>query len=353
MLALKYHQAWDVEIQQVASLSCIEPDDVVVDIAVCGICGTDVGIITDDYPVAIPGTTLGHETTGVVSQIGSGVTQFQVGDRVVINPTYSCGHCRLCRIGSPNHCERKQGTEAGVSYDGAFAEQYLAKENLLIKLDDHVSMEEASLTEPLSCTLTGVDKLAITHTDIRAAVAGAGPMGMLYIWALYERGVRAFMVEKNEHRIQYARSHVPPECQVYSGFDEALAQEYGETSALIDLCVDTTGQLTEYIFDHLAPGGKLLNVALKDKHANLDMMKIADKSLSVIGSIDSLNNSFARAYAMIRDGIIPVKRFISQIVDFKDYQQAFLTVGCDIASKSQVPLSTPNCKVLIRISDLT
>ncbi|MDC9598177.1 zinc-dependent alcohol dehydrogenase [Xenorhabdus anantnagensis] len=352
MLALKYHQAWDVEIQQVESLSCIEPDDVVVDIAVCGICGTDVGIITGAYPVAIPGTTLGHETTGVVSQIGSGVTQFQVGDRVVVNPTYFCGHCRMCQTGSPNHCERKLGTEAGVSYDGAFADQYLAKENLLIKLDDHVSMEEASLTEPLSCTLTGVDKLGITHTNIRAAVAGAGPMGMLYIWALYERGVKAFMVEKNESRIQFAKDNLPPGSQLYSGFDEALIQEYGDTSALFDLCVDTTGQLTEYIFNHLAPGGKLLNVALKDKHASLDIMKIADKSLSVIGSIDSLNNSFERAYAMIRDGVIPAERLISQVFDFKDYQQAFLTVGCDIASKAQVPLSAPNCKVLIRISDL-
>ncbi|SFN86823.1 zinc-dependent alcohol dehydrogenase [Xenorhabdus japonica] len=352
MLALKYHQAWDVEIQQVESLACIEPDDVVVDIAVCGICGTDVGIITGAYPVAIPGTTLGHETTGVVSQIGSDVTQFQVGDRVVVNPTYFCGHCRMCQTGSPNHCERKLGTEAGVSYDGAFADQYLAKENLLIKLDDHVSMEEASLTEPLSCTLTGVDKLGITHTNIRAAVAGAGPMGMLYIWALHERGVQAFMVEKNESRIQFARDNLPPGSQLYSDFDEALVQEYGDTSALIDLCVDTTGQLTEYIFNHLAPGGKLLNVALKDKHANLDIMKIADKSLSVIGSIDSLNNSFERAYAMIRDGVIPAERFISQVFDFKDYQQAFLTVGCDIASKAQVPLSAPNCKVLIRISDL-
>ncbi|KMJ45943.1 alcohol dehydrogenase catalytic domain-containing protein [Xenorhabdus khoisanae] len=352
MLALKYHQAWNVGLQQVEPLSCIEPDDVVVDIAVCGICGTDVGIITGSYPVAVSGTTLGHETAGVVAEIGSGVTQFQVGDRVVVNPTYFCGHCRMCQIGNPNHCERKFGTEAGVSYDGAFAGQYLAKENLLIKLDDHVSMEEASLTEPLSCTLTGVDKLGITHTNIRAVVAGAGPMGMLYIWALYERGVKAFMVEKNESRMQFAKDNLPPECQLYSDFDTALMQEYGDQSTLIDLCVDTTGQLTEYVFDHLAPGGKLLNVALKDKHASLDIMKIADKSLSVIGSIDSLNNSFERAYAMIRDGVIPVGRLISQTFAFKDYQQAFLIVGCDLTAKAQVPLNTPNCKVLIRISDL-
>ncbi|WP_426578081.1 zinc-dependent alcohol dehydrogenase [Xenorhabdus stockiae] len=352
MKALKFNQSWDIEVQHVEPLSCIEPDDVVVDIAVCGICGTDVGIITGFYPVAVPGTTLGHETTGIVAQVGSGVTCFQAGDRVVINPTYSCGHCRMCLTGSPNHCEKKLGTEAGVSYDGAFAEQYLAKESSLIKLEPHVSMEAASLTEPLSCTLTGVDKLGITHTNIRAVVAGAGPMGMLYLWALHERGVNAFIIEKNPYRMQFASQNLPVGCRLYADFDEALIQEFGDKSTLIDLCVDTTGQLTEYIFDHLAPGGKLLNVALKDKHASLDILKIADKSLSVIGSIDSLNNSFERAYVMIRDGVIPVDRLVSQVFDFDDYQQAFLTVGCDIAAKQQVPLSTPNCKVLIRLSDL-
>nr|WP_243464886.1 alcohol dehydrogenase catalytic domain-containing protein [Photorhabdus temperata] len=113
MKALKFNQVWDVQIRDVEPLHCVESDDVVVDIAVCGVCGTDVGIITGSYPVAIPGTTLGHETTGVVTQIGRSVTRFNVGDRVVINPTYSCGHCRMCQTGSPNHCEKKLGTEAG------------------------------------------------------------------------------------------------------------------------------------------------------------------------------------------------------------------------------------------------
>ncbi|MDT9120817.1 zinc-binding dehydrogenase, partial [Escherichia coli] len=90
-------------------------------------------------------------------------------------------------------------------------------------------------------------------------------------------------------------------------------------------CADTTGQLTELVFSRLAPGGKLLNVALKDKQARLDVLRIADKSLSVIGSIDSLNNSFERAYAMIRDGAVPVAGLISHVFDFSDYQQAFKT----------------------------
>ncbi|OAT22826.1 zinc-dependent alcohol dehydrogenase [Proteus myxofaciens] len=350
MKALKFNGVWDTSLIEVPSLQCIDSDDVIVAIEVCGICGTDVGIITGDYPVAIPGTTLGHESTGRVLKIGSGVTQFKVGDRVVINPTYSCGECRMCQTGSPNHCERKLGTEAGVSYNGTFADQYRAKEGSLLHLDDHVSFEEGALTEPLSCTITGVDKLNITHTNIRACVIGAGPMGMLYLWSLYLRGVKAFLVEKNEFRNQFAKEVLPEGTRVYTDFEDAMREEYGSDDEKLDLCVDTTGYLSEIVFKRLAPGGKLLNVALKDFTANLDVLKIADKSLSVIGSIDSLNNSFERAYEIIRDGKIPANKLVSHTFDLNNYPQAFASVGCNIAEKKQQPITEPNCKVLLRIA---
>ncbi|WP_075180396.1 zinc-binding dehydrogenase [Pantoea sp. 1.19] len=353
MKALKFQAVWDIAPVEVPALACIEPDDVVVAIAVCGLCGTDVGIITGDYPVAVPGTTLGHESTGTVLATGSGVSRFKPGDRVVINPTYSCGTCRMCQIGNMNHCEQKHGTEAGVSYDGTFADQYRTKESALLALDDHVSFEAGALTEPLSCTLTGVDKLAITHGALRAAVIGAGPMGLLYLWCLHLRGVTAFMVEKNPHRLAFARGVLPEGCRLYEDFTLAMASEYGDSREQLDLCVDTTGYLCETVFARLAPGGKLLNVALKDATAKLDVLKIADKSLSIIGSIDSLNNSFARAYALIRDGQIPAEKLVSHAFPFEDYRQAFATVGCDIDGKTTRPITEPGCKVMLRIPTQT
>lgn len=348
MKALKFNAVWDVTSVEVPSLTCIDADDVIVAIEVCGICGTDVGIITGDYPVAVAGTTLGHESTGTVLSIGRDVSRFKPGDRVVINPTYSCGTCRMCQIGNMNHCEQKHGTEAGVSYDGTFAEQYRTKESALLPLDDNVSFKAGALTEPLSCTLTGVDKLNITHKALRAAVIGAGPMGLLYLWSLHLRGITAFLVEKNPHRFAFARTVLPEGCCLYTDFAEAMACEYSN-DALLDLCVDTTGYLAETVFARLAPGGKLLNVALKDAMAKLDVLKIADKSLSIIGSIDSLNNSFERAYALIRDGKIPAEKLVSHQFAFDDYHQAFATVGCDINGKTLRPIIEPGCKVMLRI----
>ncbi|EMH4075464.1 alcohol dehydrogenase catalytic domain-containing protein [Serratia marcescens] len=348
MKALKFNTVWDITPVETPSLTCIDTDDVIVAIEVCGICGTDVGIITGDYPVAVSGTTLGHESTGTVLAVGRDVSHFKPGDRVVINPTYSCGICRMCQIGNMNHCEQKHGTEAGVSYDGTFAEQYRTKESALLTLDDNVSFEAGALTEPLSCTLTGVDKLNITHSALRAAVIGAGPMGLLYLWSLHLRGITAFLVEKNSHRLAFARGVLPEGCRVYTDFDEAMTCEYGN-DALLDICVDTTGYLAETVFARLAPGGKLLNVALKDSMAKLDVLKIADKSLSIIGSIDSLNNSFERAYALIRDGKIPAEKLVSHQFTFDDYRQAFATVGCDIDGKTLRPIIEPGCKVMLRI----
>ncbi|NEG84675.1 alcohol dehydrogenase catalytic domain-containing protein [Pantoea agglomerans] len=349
MKALRFNGVWDVSSVDVPPLHCIDSDDVIVAIEVCGLCGTDIGIITGDYPVAIAGTTLGHESTGRVMDVGSAVSRFKQGDRVVINPTYSCRKCRMCETGNSNHCERKQGTEAGVSYNGTFADQYRAKEDSLLHLDDHVSFEEGALTEPLSCTITGVDKLNITHTNIRACVIGAGPMGMLYLWSLHLRGVRAFLVEKNEHRYRFAKDVLPEGGRIYTDFNKAMREEYGCDNEKLDLCVDTTGNLSEILFNRLAAGGKLLNVALKNFTAKLDILNIADKSLSVIGSIDSLNNSFERAYAMIRDGKIPAGKLISHTFNYDNYIQAFAMVGCDIAAKKQLPITEPNCKVLLRI----
>lgn len=351
MKALKYYSPWAVNVVETDELECLEPDDVVINVGVCGICGTDVGIISGDYAVAIKGVTLGHETAGIVAKVGHDVTSLQVGDRVVVNPTYSCNTCRMCRIGNPNHCEAKAGTEAGVSYDGAFATQYRAKQNFLLKIHDSVSLQAASLTEPLSCTITGVDKLAITHTDLRACVIGAGPMGMLYLWVLYNRGVHAFLVENNTSRQQFAKSVLPPSCTLYTTLDDALEFEYGNSDCALDLVVDTTGHLTEQVMRTLAPGGKLLNVALKESNAVIDVQRVADKSLSIVGSIDSLNNSFERAYTMIKDGLIPAQALVSHELDFANYIDAFRLVGCDLRNAAMAPLQVPCCKVLLRIAE--
>lgn len=350
MKALKYQGPWNVGLKQVSDISCVEDDDVIVKVKFCGICGTDTGILTGDYDVACPGVTLGHEATGVVEAIGNSVKKVSVGDRVVINPTYYCKECRACKTGNENHCLKKYGTEAGVSYDGTFAEKYKAKEDFLRKLDEHVSFEDATLTEPLSCTITGVDKLNITNTNIRAVIIGSGPMGVLYAWSLKKIGVDIIMIENNAKRYAKAQSILPESSLIFTDFDQSLRDTFGKDDMSVDVVVDTSGAMTEVVLPRLSAGGKLLTIALKDKLATISTMKIADKSLSIIGSIDSLNNSFERAYCMIRDQFIPAEKIISHVVSLEDFKKGFSIIGCDIDRKCVTAPSEENCKVILKIS---
>src|SRR5690606_9691444 len=131
---------------------------------------------------------------GVVHSVGPAAADLRPGDRVVLDPTYACLHCRMCTTGRPNHCMRKDGTECGVSADGMFRGLHRIQRRFVHRIPDHLDFTAAALTEPLSCTLTGVQQLVL-RTDHVAAVVGGGPMGLLYAHALAVRGLRGTLVE--------------------------------------------------------------------------------------------------------------------------------------------------------------
>lgn len=127
MLALVYKSAWDVALEERPVPEIKKDNDVLVRIRATGVCGTDLGIISGKYH-AVPSTILGHESAGDVIAVGSAVSSLQPGDRVVIDPTYYCGQCEMCRTGRQNHCTHKAVTETGVSADGTFTDYYVTED---------------------------------------------------------------------------------------------------------------------------------------------------------------------------------------------------------------------------------
>ncbi len=146
------------------------------------------------------------------------------------------------------------------------------------------------------------------------------------------------MIENNAHRHQYARKILPGSAHLFFDFREAMKNLYEKDDQKVDVVVDTSGALTETVLPYLSAGGKLLTVALENYYANIRTMEIADKSLSIIGSIDSLNNSFERAYCAIRDRRIPADRMISHIFPLKDFKSGFAVLGCDLGQGKLTPL---------------
>ncbi|WP_434742515.1 zinc-dependent alcohol dehydrogenase [Micromonospora sp. SH-82] len=347
MKALTYHSAWDIELRDLPDLHAVGDDDVVVDIRFCGICGTDLGIVSGGYPVAVGGVTLGHEASGIVAEVGPAVTEVAVGDRVVINPTPFCGRCRMCRTQRINHCVNKHGTESGVSYDGAFADRYRTTSAYVHRLPDHVSLKAAALVEPLSCVLAGVRKIQPPSSAAYTYVFGAGPLGLLYTWALSLRGLTPVVVEHSPARLAFARDRLPEGVRAYASLAEARTGFFGDPAAPLDVVVDTTSVLLEELFDQLACGGTYLGIGLKRQVAAIDTMLLADRSLSVIGSIDSLHGSFVEAFHLVTSGRIPTERLVSHVVPLADYRKGFAALGCDVDARRFGPTDESSCKVLL------
>lgn len=344
MRALVYSGPWQLEVADRPIPKLVQPTDCLVRVVACGICGTDVGIVRGDYPACRPPVVLGHEATGEVVEIGPRVRHIRVGDRVVINPTYFCGSCRLCRTGRTNHCGFKDGTEAGVSSDGALAEYYRTEERFLHLLPPQLGYDEAALIEPLGCVLTGVNKLAV-RPAATGLVLGMGPIGLLYALVLATRGMRGIAVEPAAKRRDLAREVLAGTGWAVRGSSREAYEDAAGSG--IDLVVDASGYFDDSYLPLVAPGGQVLLVALRPHRETLDLGALADRSISLIGSIDSLS-TFDDARDLLASGRIPARRLVSHVVSLADAPTALGLLGCDVATNRYSPQAAA-LKVIVRV----
>lgn len=163
--------------------------EVCVKVAYCGICGSDFHkaagkeyIHPVDYPLA-----LGHEISGVITEVGEGVTAFRVGDRVTVDPNWSCGECCYCRAGKPCFCQRAHGVVKGM------AEYAVVPATNVHPLPQRLDMRAAALAEPISCCLRGIDQLDV-HAGDRVALIGFGAIGAIMLRLLRLTGAGEIVV---------------------------------------------------------------------------------------------------------------------------------------------------------------
>ena len=179
MKAAVFHGKHDVRIEE-CDKPLITTGQLLIEIHACGICGTDIHIYEGDEGAAatVPPTILGHEFAGVVTQVGSGVSDYAVGDRVTIDPNVLCNNCYYCRNGVGHFCEKMIGI--GTTTNGGFAEYVAVPSTQAYKLADDVSFAEGAMAEPLACCLHGIDLCKI-KPGMRVTVIGGGMIGLLML----------------------------------------------------------------------------------------------------------------------------------------------------------------------------
>ncbi len=179
------------------------PRDVVVRVAGCGICGTDLHIMDGEFAPAYP-IVPGHEFAGEVVEVGADVTQVHVGDQVAVDPSLYCGECYYCRRAHENLCEN--WAAIGVTTAGGAAEYALAPQKNCFRLPDGVEPADAALIEPLSCAVRGFDVLSGQLAD-HYLIYGSGTMGLMMMELAKRAGAATVsMVDLNPERLETAAS---------------------------------------------------------------------------------------------------------------------------------------------------
>lgn len=322
MKALLFNENQLLKIVDVPKPTISNDNDVLIQIKATGICGTDIHILKKEYP-AKPGIILGHESSGIVEEVGSRVKNVKPGDKVILDPTYHCGICFYCQNDRPNYCAEKHHTETGVSHNGTFAEYHVVNASFLHHLPDEISFEEATLAEPLACVLNALRQTRI-RPEFRVLVVGAGPLGFLFGLATLSMGCEVTIGDIADYRVKQAQS-LFADVQNYKKNDLLSIN----STRRFDLVIDTSGKSLEELIKVVDRGGDILITGLDYSfEAKIKPSYLTDNGIRIIGSIDS-NLTFAPAIKMLRHNK-DFKKIITHVFSLEEYEQAFQVLGLNL-----------------------
>jgi len=340
MEAVCYNGPNDLRIIKTA-IPQIDDDQVLIKVTCCGICGTDqhlaVGEFLAKYPL-IPG----HEFVGRIVQLGKSVKGFSVGDRCVADNTIFCEACYFCRRQQWMFCE--QLGALGVTMPGGFADYVAVQSKKVFKINN-LADEEATLVEPTSCAIHGVDMLGPT-AGVEVLIFGAGPTGLVLAQLLKLNGaVRVVIASNKGVKTQIAQ-------QLGAG-DEIIELDRNDPSPQwellrkdnpfgFDIVVEATGssKLAQDAINYVRRGGTLMlyGVYAERDKVSYSPSKIFGDEIKIIGSF-AQSYCFPRAVAYLEAGTIRVNGIVTDTFSIKDYQKALDKMNskqaCKIVIKPQ------------------
>lgn len=309
MMAAVFEKEGVLTVKEVETPKITKNDDLILEIEVCSICGTDVHImaVPPGY-IATPNTILGHELVGKIVEVGSGVKTLKVGDRVVVNPNDYCGVCRYCMKSLPNQCENI--IPLGIGADGGFAEYVRVSEKVAHKISDQLPAEIAAFAEPLACVVNGTQKLRVQPGE-SALVIGAGPIGLLFVQMLKAAGASPVIVsEPVALRQEYAKQCgadyiVNPLEQNLEGFVKEL------TGIGVDVAVDVVGSQVWEGVKAIRKGGKVLVFGVNTKaEPKIVQSQVTFKEAQILGTWLA-NATFPVAVKILESGVLNLKPLIT------------------------------------------
>jgi L-iditol 2-dehydrogenase len=302
------------------------PDEVLVRVAACGICGSDVHGYDGSSGRRIPPLVMGHEAAGTVASVGKDVKGLAEGERVTFDSTIYCGACAYCVRGEVNLCDRRQvlGVSCGdYRRAGAFAEFVIVPERITYKLPDNLSFAEAALLEAVSVAIHAVSLIPIPPNS-SALVIGAGTIGLLVQQALRAAGCsRVFVADVDATRLKLSKE-LGATATLSSG-PELIPQLLKLTEGVgVDIAVEAVGRTETVVaaIDNVRKGGKIVLVGNITPEVTLPLQKVVSRQILLQGSCASCGE-YPKAIELMSAGAIRVKPLISAIAPLEEGPQWF------------------------------
>jgi L-iditol 2-dehydrogenase len=303
------------------------PGEVLVRVAACGICGSDVHGYDGSSGRRIPPIVMGHEAAGTVAALGPGVAGLSEGDRVTFDSTISCGECAFCARGQINLCDRRR--VLGVSCAdyrcaGAFAEYVLVPRRIVYRLPDSLSFAESAMLEAVAVAMHAVS-LSPTGPDDTALVVGAGMIGLLTVQALRAVGcARIWSADVDSSRLKLAE-RVGATLTLHASGNDLVAEVMRLSSGVgVDLAVEAVGidATVGTAVECVRKGGAVTLVGNIAPEVTLPLQKVVTRQIRMQGSCSSAGE-YPRAIDLMASGAIRVQPLITAVAPLEDGPQWF------------------------------
>jgi (R,R)-butanediol dehydrogenase / meso-butanediol dehydrogenase / diacetyl reductase len=311
-----------------------EPDQVVVRVEYCGICGSDLHMADSDmFPVPPQGVVFGHEFAGEVVEVGSAVDRGRIGQKVAVVPYNFCGQCEYCRVGRISICQNATNVIGLGTLPGGLAEFVVAGDSMTVPLPDGVTTKAGALAEPVAVAHHGV-ALAGISAGQSALVVGCGPIGALTIEVLLASGVESLIASEPSSFRRGLASRLGAPVTV-----DPTAQDLGEKVRRVagplgvDFVLECSGhpQAIAAALEVLRPGGTLMELGVGLEPVPIVPVMLVVREHIIRGAV-GYSDYFASSLKLLQEGAIDVEAVISAVRPLEGVTQSFqeLSAGADL-----------------------
>ena len=307
------------KIKQVDTPKIGEPDDLILKIEACSVCGTDVHIMNVPPTFnANTGIALGHEIVATIVETGTQVTKFQPGDRVIVKPNIYCGKCDYCLKDMTNHCENM--VSIGVHIQGGFSEYCKAKERVCYKISGGLPTDVAIFAEPLACVLGALKKIRPMPGE-NAVIIGAGPIALIFLKMLKAMSVKPVIVSepkadrRNKAKELGADYVIDPSTE---NFEESVKSILPKGT---DYAIDVVGSQLRTACSAVRKRGKVLLFGVNMK-AEPEILQhvITLNEINILGTyVDDA--TFPLAVDILENGIIDLKPLVTHTIPLEEVEK--------------------------------